>query len=270
MKIVMNKEIKLGLIIVALLFKMGVKAQQWEVTNLKKLNVKGFHLKFDVYDEGVFFSGSNFSGLKRLDLGSGEILTISEEPGAGYQPKIGVSEVSYRVRGEGARFIYQFEERREVKNQRIDEGISVRVSGNLTEIIIENRSDATFRELAPKGRGDYLNVSLSPDYSKILFRVSGLGSFISDLEGNILHELGNAEFPAWLSDQSIVYTITKDDGYQYLSSDLYVKDLTNGAVQELSNEVKGIALYPSTDIINKRVGFHTPEGEMYVIDLKRK
>src|SRR5690606_32122909 len=48
------------------------------------------------------------------------------------------------------------------------------------------------RILQPLGKGNYIWPSLSPDKTKLLFTLAGTGTFVSDLQGNIIAELGYA------------------------------------------------------------------------------
>lgn len=141
--------------------------------------------------------------------------------------------------------------------------VKVGSSADLNSIDIKEEGRAN-KTIQPLGKNDYLNVSLSPDKSKILFRVSGIASFICDLKGKIIYEMKEAEFPIWISDEQVLFARIEDDGYQYLSSDFYVKDLKNEDEVNVTESTDLIPLYPAYDIVSRTLGFSTPDGNIYL------
>ncbi len=72
-------------------------------------------------------------------------------------------------------------------------------------VIIDNQKIVLFRDgvkkiLAPLGDGNYIWPSVSPDNQKILFAFAGKGTFVSDLNGNIISSIGTAHAPQWSPD----------------------------------------------------------------------
>ena len=83
-------------------------------------------------------------------------------------------------------------------------------TGNSNFVLYEDGNPVTLN-FSKEDR--YLWASLSPDQSKILFTKAGEGTYISDLTGKILVELGYANAPVWSPDGKwIVYMDEKDNG----------------------------------------------------------
>ncbi|MDP2303856.1 MAG: hypothetical protein Q8N03_15680 [Ignavibacteria bacterium] len=89
------------------------------------------------------------------------------------------------------------------------------------EIIIYN--NGIRRTVQPQGERYYVWTSLSPDKTKLLFYAVGKGTFISDLNGKILVELGDIRSPQWSPNGNwISYMLDEDDGEIVLSSDIKI------------------------------------------------
>jgi Tol biopolymer transport system component len=124
------------------------------------------------------------------------------------------------------------------------------------------------RILKPLGEGHYLWPSLSPDKKRLLFTKSGDGAYISDLNGNIEFSLGYANAPKWSPDgRWISYMDDKDDGHQYLSSEIYITSI-DGENRFRLTEGESIDMFPSWSPDSRKIAFHTIRGEIYLINLQ--
>jgi len=129
-----------------------------------------------------------------------------------------------------------------------------------------HRNNITHK-LQPLGEGHYIWASISPNQKYILFAVAGRGTYISDLDGTILHDLGYAHAPKWSPDgQWIVYMVDHDDGYQYTSSNIFISNL-DGSQRFQITPADQIAMYPNWSPEGSRVTFHTDKGEIYLLSL---
>lgn len=120
--------------------------------------------------------------------------------------------------------------------------------------------------LDPQGRGSYLWPSVSPDGTKVLYTLSGSGTFVCNLDGSNIINLGRLHAPRWMNNNLVVGMNDQDNGEFYTASSIVVTDL-NGTRQVLSSD-DVIALYPSVSADASRVLFTTAAGELYVINLK--
>jgi Tol biopolymer transport system component len=97
-------------------------------------------------------------------------------------------------------------------------------------------SNGVRKEMTPVGKGNYIWLSLAPDKTKMLFTVAGGGTFISDLNGNILVKLGKANAPKWSPDGNwILYMVDKDDGHTMTASDIWAVTTDGVTKVQLTN-----------------------------------
>lgn len=268
------KNITISCWILAILFGTDVLAQSGRcVSKVEKLDFSGHDLRFSKDGCKLFYTSSNYTGLYMYDVSSAETVEISNQRGAGFNLTILEDGVVYRDKKQRKNMIYSISTGEssflENRDQKEKTEVSVKASDDLTSILVTNSKGET-TEIAPLGRADYLNVTLSPDKSKILFRVSSLGSFITNLKGEILTEFGNVEFPSWAAGDEVLFTKTKDDGYDYLSSEVYLSTTSGEILLDLTKEIEAIAIYPSINSEGDRVVFNTPEGEVYLLHLERE
>jgi hypothetical protein len=258
------------LAVMVLVLTYQVQAQRC-VAKVEKLDFVGHDVHFS--DDGckLLFTSPNYVGLSIYDVNTKAIEEISTARGAGFNPVISDNTITYRDRKLRKNFMYDIStgEKMEVENaQRIStSGISVKAADDLTSIIVTDATGES-KVIQPLGHADYLNISLSPEEDKLLFRVSGLGSFITDLNGEILSKLGKVEFPLWVTNKEILFTKTVDDGYQYRSSDLFIADESGQILLELTYKLDAIAIYPQISNDKNYVVFNTPKGDVYLLHLE--
>ncbi|MBN1300381.1 MAG: PD40 domain-containing protein [Melioribacteraceae bacterium] len=135
-------------------------------------------------------------------------------------------------------------------------------------LLIEN---GVKKYLQPLGDGNYIWSSLSPDGSQLLFSVAGKGTYISDLDGKILHSIGKANYPVWAKEGKwILYMDDKDDGRQFTASDIYLISLETYEKFNLTNTGDEIEMYPDYSMTNDEVVYHTLHGQIIKLKLKFK
>ena len=144
-----------------------------------------------------------------------------------------------------------------------------------TAVFVEKGKIALYKNdekkiLTPFGDGFYLWPSISPDGSKLLFTKAGKGTFISNLDGQVLVELGYANAPRWSTDGKwIVYMRDLDDGHQIIESDIFIISVdgkTTLAITETS-DIKEV--YPFWSVENEIV-FGSEKGIIYkaILDME--
>lgn len=143
-----------------------------------------------------------------------------------------------------------------------------------TSVFVENTKLVLFingerKELAPFGKMNYIWPSISPDKSKLLFTCAGKGTFISDLNGKIISELGYANFPSWSPDGNwILYMTDYDDGVKVTSSDIGIFSINTKVKFELTETADEIEMYPNWGSSNQEVVYNTLSGQIRKITLK--
>lgn len=155
------------------------------------------------------------------------------------------------------------------------------VSSNQSSDAVENGETIVYQENAkiivyngtknmilPFGDGHYLWTELSPSQDMILFTYAGKGTFICDLEGNILYEIGYANSPKWSPDgKYVVYMKDYDDGHRVTKSDIFVYSLNSGSEVNITNTPGTIELYPSWSPKGDKLVFNDNKGDLYIVTL---
>lgn len=133
-------------------------------------------------------------------------------------------------------------------------------------ILSENNSG---KVIQPLGEGNYIWPSLSPDKTKLLFTFAGKGTYVSNLEGTILNKIGYANYPSWSPDGNwILFMKDIDNGYNIISSDVYIANLKTGKYFNLTLQRDDISIYPKWGASNSEVFYNTLNGQIRKIKLK--
>ena len=139
------------------------------------------------------------------------------------------------------------------------------VSINYGHLEYTNASGKT-TTLDPQGRGSYLWPALSPDGTKVVYYLAGGGCFVCNIDGSNPVSLGMLRAATWLNNDVVVGMNDVDNGDFFVSSSIIAADL-KGARQTLTED-NIIAMYPTASADGKRIAFATPDGQLFVINLK--
>ena len=254
----------------------------------------------------ILLTTSTHRGLKKFDLATGETTTLTEAEGAGYGATVtadgktivyretsftpqhlkmtalkSISTVTgakrelapaqrmlqgYRLDGNAAAVISKGKMRvRSLNGAKI-------VATPPTLSLTQNHQMQLTRNgkttlLAPNGKNvRYIWPSLSPDGTKVLYYVSGVGCFVCDLNGNNVKPIGQLRAAKWYDNTTIVGMNDQDNGEYVTSSSIIAKTLS-GAEQKLTSD-EIIAQYPQVSPSSRKIAFETPAGEAYIINLQ--
>lgn len=129
--------------------------------------------------------------------------------------------------------------------------------------------DGNQKVLNPVGKGNYIWVSISPDKKQILFHKAEKGTFVCDLKGENIIELGNINNPKWVQDSDwVIGTEETDDGHKYLKSDIILFNAKDRTRINMTANTDIIALYPSISSKFDRLIFNDENGKLYISELK--
>ncbi|MFH1851946.1 MAG: hypothetical protein ABIA75_06340 [Candidatus Neomarinimicrobiota bacterium] len=271
-----------------------------------------YHPQFSPDDSRLLLTKSNFQGLFEYHLETGDLKTVTDETGAGYQPAYSVDgqTIYYRTSvmndrqnyfslvrynsATGEKIIVEAGKRDLSPPQNLASGSVVYTTDNeIREIEIAVRQKKAVcstpyaqihesksiritageeaKVIQPKGNRMYLWPSVSPDSNRLLFTVAGMGTFISDLDGNILVELGQANVPSWSPDGKwIVFMRDIDDGHLITASDIYIANADGSSVMNITSTPNIIELYPNWSHEGSKIVCSTDDGAIYLINLEWK
>ncbi len=135
-----------------------------------------------------------------------------------------------------------------------------------TQGVVTKQSNAEIELLEPL-KGQIFDASFSPNGKTILFRKPGRGIFA--LENNAEKLLAEGEMPAWSSDgKYVVFARTKDDGYRYVSSDIFILDSTNNSELQLTNTPDEIEMRPHWSPDGNKIVCDS-DGKIILINLEK-
>lgn len=121
--------------------------------------------------------------------------------------------------------------------------------------------------LAPNGTNEhYIWASLSPDGKRVLYYVSGRGTYVCDIDGSHVTAMGNLTAPKWWDNNTIVGMDEVDDEYTITASSIVARTL-DGQEQTLTGS-EVIATYPQPSSQSGKIAFSTPDGKIYLITVE--
>ncbi len=115
----------------------------------------------------------------------------------------------------------------------------------------------------------YIWESLSPDGTKILFYAGGKGTYICDLDGNLVAELGKYTSPAWCGNDYVVAVNATHDGHQYETSQIVLLKVDGSYKKELTAPVS-MSMHPTASASGDRLTYNTIDGRLFLMDLRIK
>ena len=260
-------------------------------------------------DSKIIFSSETYKGLWMLDNKNGSVEKLNDYYSAGYEAmftvdnkiihrkddfqnnrryisiyEYNITEKNERVIEEELRDIAQikvvngskiiYSRNQELLEIKSNDKLSRTVANSFPSVMIENSDLVLYRNgervvLNPKGEGNYLWASVSPDGSKLLFTFAGQGSFVTDLNGMVLGKFTKAHYPQWSSNgEWILYMRDYDDGEKIIESDLFLSTV-DGKKEFKITETNDIhEMYPVWSKSESAVYCNSTEGIIYKIELK--
>lgn len=124
--------------------------------------------------------------------------------------------------------------------------------------------------LSPINDAQYLNISISPDYSKIVFEVLGGNMFVINSDGTNIIDLGKGNRPHWSNDsKKIFYMITEDNGHEITSSDIFVINSDGSSKNNLTNTEELFEMNPCFSPDSKSVVYDLiNDGSIYLKNIE--
>ena len=130
-------------------------------------------------------------------------------------------------------------------------------------------NDYQSKVLNPLGEGVYVWESFSNDGKKILFSYRNQGTFVCDLKGNILLNIKDARYPKFSPDgKYISYMNDKDNGYNYILSDIFVYSIDLDQSFKVTDTDDKIEMFAEWSNDGSRLVYNTTEGEIYITKLQ--
>lgn len=139
------------------------------------------------------------------------------------------------------------------------------------QIAVGDISTGEVRVLKPFKGQKCINLVVSPDGQKVAFEILGGHLFVMHVDGSGLVDLGRGHRPRWAPDnQYLVYMVTSDDGYRYLSSDIYAIKIDGTEKVKLTFTRDLLEMNPSWSPDGQEIVFDVMEsGTIYKIQIAK-
>jgi len=290
----------------------SISAQNITVSNRYEMNgsnapARVFHPVFNTTGDKLLFSSDAYNGLSMYDTKTKAVTTISNDPGAGYEPLFDAqaSKVFYRKttfdKGRRMDAMVSYDISKNQKVQMLAPQRDLKLARNFHNgfVVTADRKmlkatfgktnnamplyvttqdlkiylykDQKFQILNPLNETDsrYLWVSLSPNGKMILFTAAGKGTHVCDLNGKVIATLGYLNAPVWYDDDYVVGMQDKDDGHVITSSKVMMVSL-NGKVKAQISKAGEIAMYPAATAKSSKIAYNTINGKIQIAEIEIK
>jgi hypothetical protein len=259
-------------------------AQIFEVLSMQKLDI---NLDTDVKvvamspkgDYILVTSGSN-KGLWRYAFSTNQISMITNAEGAGYNVQVAEDgqEIIYRetkiennLRTNNIVRMNLYDTKRSVIAYSQRNLKKMVLSNYATSVTIEDKKILLTQNgeeiiLTPNGdEHSYIWPSISPDGKKLCYYVSGVGCYVSNIDGsNPQYIARDCRAAKWYNNNTLVAMADEDDGYFITASSIVVYTL-DGQYQELTSKDL-LAMYPQ--VSSGKITFSTVKGETYLLNVR--
>ena len=126
------------------------------------------------------------------------------------------------------------------------------------KLTVKNFADNSEKTFEPVIDAQYINISSSPDNTKLVFEIVGGNIYVMNLDGTNLIDLGKGNRPHWSSiSDRIIYIITKDNGQEITESDIFIINADGTERRNITNTVDKIEMNP----------YFAPDGKSIVFDV---
>ncbi len=121
---------------------------------------------------------------------------------------------------------------------------------------------------SPNGKNfSYIWQSVSPDGTKALYYVCGVGAFVCNIDGSNVKSLGIVRAPQWYGNDVVIGMNDVDDGEMIISSSIVATTLSGQ--QQVLTDASVVAMYPYASLNGEKIAFSTPAGEAYIININK-
>ena len=281
-------------------------AQGIEVISTQALTLDGqgaFLPKISPKGDYILVTGDDMSGLRKFDLATGELTTITNDRSAGFNAQFvgDGSTIVYRTSEYKGRLRYTSlnsvnvntgDTKRLIKPTRNLEGVSVaggtvlavnngklitkRISGERLKTVppipsIKNSQlyitvNGKTSQLSPNGVNvGYLWPSVSPDGSKLLYYViDEAKAYVCNIDGSNPVSLGTLRAPVWMGNDWVVGMVDYDNGEVVTYSQIFAVT-AQGTNRTALTYKSQICMYPSASNDASKIVYTTQNGEIYLM-----
>ncbi len=112
-----------------------------------------------------------------------------------------------------------------------------------------------------------INLSWSPDFTKIVFEAVGGNMFIMTADGEDIVDLGPGDRPGWSPDsQAITFMVSTDNGHHFTASDIFIINADGSGRSRITHTDDVLEMNPAWGPAGKSLVYDVPgQGVIYSI-----
>ncbi len=213
------------------------------------------------YRTDHYINGRKYSSLKSMDVITKAFQVIATDKRFLSTPKsLNNNIIAYTINNRIQKFIPKS------ANNKIEVSSTEKPYVEIEKSKLALIESGTKKIITPVGKGNYIWPSVSPDNSKLLFTVAGKGTYVSDLNGNILADLGYANYPKWSPDgRWISYMVDKDNGLSVTSSDIFIVSSDGEKKFQITDTEDVFEMYPDWSPKGDQLVLNSYDGKIILI-----
>lgn len=130
--------------------------------------------------------------------------------------------------------------------------------------------DGVTRNISPQGAegNSYLWPTISPNGKKVAYYLATVGAYVCNIDGSHPVFLGQLRAPQWYGNDVVLGMEDHDNG-QFVTSSKIVASRADGTMSQILTDDTVRAMYPSASASGTAITFTTPEGALYIINVKK-
>jgi len=123
----------------------------------------------------------------------------------------------------------------------------------------------------PLTDAETISVRISPDGQKISYKILGGHLYVMNIDGSNRIDLGRGSRARWAPDsQYLVYMVTEDDGYQFLSSEIFISRIDGTEKVQLTETADQIEMNPCWSPDGTQIIYNEEkEGAIYFLTIQK-
>ncbi|MEG0560537.1 MAG: hypothetical protein RSA66_09055 [Muribaculaceae bacterium] len=126
------------------------------------------------------------------------------------------------------------------------------------------------RTFSPNGNEvRYIWPSVSPDGTRVLYYVTGVGAFVCNIDGSNITSLGIVRAPKWYNSETIIGMEDVNGEYDTVKSSIIAVSI-DGNIRQTLTDSSVIAMYPTASAQGDKISFTTVDGKAYIININVK
>lgn len=242
--------------------------------NLNTKNGAGYKAHFSADGSKVLFRYNSYKNRRKhstlaiQNIDNNEIQSLVQEKRKLSPPHF-TNEASILFNLKGKKQVFDLAENQVREISALSKPVSsepVAYTENSELFVIKNGEEEV---LNPLGEGHYIWGSISPEKERILFTLAGKGTYISDLDGNIIAELGYLNAPRWSPDGKwVVGMQDRDNGERITESDIVVVTANGQKTFKLTDTKDKIEMYPAWSPTENKLAFNTLDGKIEILQIQ--